>query len=488
MAARNPPPESPVRTYPSPNIADQVLIEFVTSELANKKPLAPGTAHENTREFAGYKLGIQKVNPADHNWFMRLWVTNETSPDAWNYAIKYVSESVAHPIYIRSYREPKANWRATYGRARGSADPDFGSGAKLVSEEALQFPQDSEFFALYFQVMRVYQTLPGPVLNEQTYDDTDDIVLQRTRQTVAAGSAGIGTNRREIKAIDSVQSEITDADISAFATFAASYKLVFTRSTNIQFPDVLTGIDAFVETQSGAGDDTDGLDASGSITNSGSWTLSPRSSSNSSVVAMPDITPVIEQKYGANKPVTDYIFLLPSPVTAAVVLTKLAALIGAPISAWPKFNPRNETIFCVGGRATVQAKATAYYHFGTNSCGTCGSSEFSANHGNGASYEIGVTIKAVRIPATIHGAIDVTGFGSQVFSITADAAADAFLSSDSRSASADIAAYVSPLSLTATTGATTIPSSGYFLLDTDAAPYRFGYIKLRCTVLNGADL
>lgn len=484
MAVRNPPPEFPVRTYPTPNIADQVVIEFVTSELANSKPLAPGTAHPNTREFSGYKLGLQRASPSDPYFTERLWVTDETSSNAWNYAVKYVSESVACPIYIRAYRELKSTYTAI---AKDTADPVH-SGAKLVAEEAQQFATDSEYFALYFNVIRVYQTLPGPVLHEQTYDETDDIAYPRTRQTVAAASAGIGTNRREIKAIDSVQSEITDADITAFATFADTYSLVFTGSTNIQFPDVLTGIDAFVETQSAEGDDSDGLDADALITNAGSWTLSPRSSSNASVVAMSDVTPVIQQKYGANKTVTHYIFLLPSPVTAAQVLTKLAALIGSSISAWPKFNPRNETIFCVGGRATVQAKATATYHQGANTCGSCGSAEYSTNHGNGASFEIGVTIKAVRIPPTIHAGIDVSGFSSDIYDIDASAEADAFLASDSRTATAEISAYVSPTTLAATTGATSIPSSGYYLLDTDAAPYKFGYIRLHCVVLNGADL
>ncbi len=45
------------------------------------------------------------------------------------------------------------------------------SGAILVQEEANQYPTGSEFYAQYFQVARVYETIPGPVLVEQKFDD-----------------------------------------------------------------------------------------------------------------------------------------------------------------------------------------------------------------------------------------------------------------------------------------------------------------------------
>lgn len=249
---RNPPPGNPVRTYPSPNISDQVVVEFVTSELANSNPIDPGTPHPNQRDFPGYKLGIQKVNPADHNFFMRMWVTDETSPDAWNFALKYVAESAAHPIFIRSYREPKATYSArtrgtplqtvyklavtaagsgytpgtspalTFSGGGGGAGaaghavvsptgtitefvltngghdytgaptftvaaPPAGgttatgtafiqpTGAILISEEPQQFPQDSEFYALYLNVVRVYKTTPGPPLTLKSIGIQDPI-------------------------------------------------------------------------------------------------------------------------------------------------------------------------------------------------------------------------------------------------------------------------------------------------------------------------
>lgn len=55
--------------------------------------------------------------------------------------------------------------------------------ALLVAEEAQQFPADSEFFGLFLNVVRVYETLPGPLIP----DNRDDLILgpvQRTRQAV----------------------------------------------------------------------------------------------------------------------------------------------------------------------------------------------------------------------------------------------------------------------------------------------------------------
>jgi uncharacterized membrane protein YgcG len=181
---RNPPPEFPVQTYPSPDITDQVLLESVTSELANSSPVAPGTVHENTREFPGFKLGKQVVSPNDHNFTLRFWVKDQPSPDtfspAWNYAIKYASESDAHPSLIRAYRVPKAGYTPL---AKGTALADFPN-AVLVSEEPGQFPTDSEFYAIYFSVVRVYETLPGPWVSDTLIDPDGVTVTIKKRRNL----------------------------------------------------------------------------------------------------------------------------------------------------------------------------------------------------------------------------------------------------------------------------------------------------------------
>jgi hypothetical protein len=184
---RNPAPEAPVRTYPTPDITDQVLVEWVTSEEAFSRPLVPGTPHANTRDFSGFKLGKQDVNPRDNHWFIRYWVIDQPDPDFYNYAIKFAQESNLHPIIIRSYRELKNGYTA---RLKGSQDPNF-EGAFLVSEEAKQFEPTSEFYANYFNVVRVYETLPGPYIPETKLSD-DGVTTISTRKNKTSDVAPDG--------------------------------------------------------------------------------------------------------------------------------------------------------------------------------------------------------------------------------------------------------------------------------------------------------
>lgn len=47
------------------------------------------------------------------------------------------------------------------------------TGAVLVSEEAQLYPPDSEFYALYWNVIRVYKTMPGPALTLKSVGSVD---------------------------------------------------------------------------------------------------------------------------------------------------------------------------------------------------------------------------------------------------------------------------------------------------------------------------
>lgn len=297
MPFRNPPPSVPVRTYPSPKLTDQVLVEWVNNEVGDYTPIEPGAAHPNQREFAGFFLGIQRQNPGDHNFIQRVWVTPETSSDAFNYALKFSAEDNSFPAFIRTYRELKSTYtpRAKQsalgtlyklvldnvgtGYAVGSLpavtfdnnlDPapdsvaiahgivspdgslsecvlDFGgegyvgnvaftvedpidgspasgtayiqpTAAILVKEEANLFPPDSEFYAQYLQVTRVYETLPGPTLYSTKLDVDGKILTVGTTRKLCADittgegiSAGIWTKTTKKQTdIDFVCEEVVE--------------------------------------------------------------------------------------------------------------------------------------------------------------------------------------------------------------------------------------------------------------------------------------
>lgn len=294
MPLRVPPPEVPVIKWLSPNKADQGLIEFWNTEVASYVPLDVGAAHPNTRDYAGFTLGKQAPVQGDERWVMRIWVTPETSPEWFNYALKYSDEDTDYPIFIRTYRILKSIYAP---RAKGSTLgafyklvlDDVGSGfanstlppatfdtdsdtpaiahgvpnangtlsecvldfcgngytgnvtfrvdapangnpasgtayvqpitAILVKEEASLYPEDSEFYAQYFQVTRIYETLPGPV-STSTEFESDGVKKVASKKRIQTGTgttsevlSGGGTilTRNFVQEIDSAVSvQITE--------------------------------------------------------------------------------------------------------------------------------------------------------------------------------------------------------------------------------------------------------------------------------------
>lgn len=568
MAARTPPPEFPVRTFPAPVISEQVLVEWVTSELANSEPIVPGTPHPNLRDFTGFKLGIQRVAPSDPHFTQRIWVNDQVAhQEAYNWALKYVSESNAHPIFIRSDRELKTSYSArtkgaalqsvykltvtnagtgytyrtepalTFSGGAGSgatghaivapdgtiaefiidsggisytsaptftvAAPPSGTtatglafiqptAAVLVAEEAQQFPQESEFHALYFSVIRVYQTLPGPLLSEQDYNPRFDVIIPKTRQTVAAASAGIGDNRKDIRAIDSVMSEVVTVDPSTIATALGSYSSSFPGTTNLDLPDILESIEAVINVTSGSGSGTESGDASASGSHGG-YSLPGDNNSQSSVALLPDVIISIRQVWARNVPTLNYVFFLPIPVTSAAVLSKLATLVGASVSAWPQFQPRAHSIILKGGKAAVQVDAKIYiqYSYSRDSEGALSSQSYSRVQGSAESHDVGASIRAVRIPPTIHGTVVVSGLTSQTQTVNATAATSTsgtVAASASRSGSASAQASVTPTSFGATPGASAIPTSGYYLVRSSVEIFGYGYAMVHGEIVNFSDV
>lgn len=244
------PPQQPVVTFFNPNKRDLGLVEYWSTERATDEPIDIGTPHPNTRDYPGFKLGLQARIDDEDGWWRRVWVTDETSPDWFNYEVKFAAEAVAFPTYIRQYRIDKKTYApptkgipldsvfmvrkltagsgyvpgtfpavtASGGGGTGFSghgivnldgtiadfvideqgtgftstptlsveDPPIGvtataqavvqpQSAVLIAEQAEEFPKDSEFFGLYFNVTRVYETLPGPTL-ESTEIEEDGMV------------------------------------------------------------------------------------------------------------------------------------------------------------------------------------------------------------------------------------------------------------------------------------------------------------------------
>jgi hypothetical protein len=185
--AMKPAPGKGVSSFPTPVIKDTVIVEVVNAWKGDYVPLEYGAKWDDyphasqQGSYPDHKLISQAPNSEDGQWVKRIWANDRVDQDTYNYAIKYSAGSDAHPIYIRTYLEP----RETYAPVPDlTPDPLF-PGALLVEEEVTR--TEGEFDSRYVQVTRVYETLPGPVVPTKRVNERGDLETINT-QTVAPGT------------------------------------------------------------------------------------------------------------------------------------------------------------------------------------------------------------------------------------------------------------------------------------------------------------
>lgn len=183
MAQKRPvAPDTPVTSFPTPQITDIAITVDVDSRLPGYKPLEYGALYPDQTRFPGAKLVYQEPIEGTDTFIRRVYVTDRTNQDAYNYAIKFSGGSSEHPIYTRTYLEP----RESYVPSPASAtDPTF-EGTVLVDEEAV--PADGNLSNLYLKVTKVFETLPGPEISTKRVNERGDLETIKT-QTVPAGTA-----------------------------------------------------------------------------------------------------------------------------------------------------------------------------------------------------------------------------------------------------------------------------------------------------------
>lgn len=176
-------PDTPIRSFPTPNIDDLVVVVDVDSRLPGYKPLEYGALHPDQTRFPGAKLVYQEPLDNSDQFVRRIYTTDRADQDAYNYAIKYSAGSPKHPIYIRTYVEPRESYSPL---ADGTPDPLFPD-AFLVEEEMAQV--EGELNSLYVKVSRVFETLPGPVVTSYETNDAGQKVTVTTQRKSSDGYA-----------------------------------------------------------------------------------------------------------------------------------------------------------------------------------------------------------------------------------------------------------------------------------------------------------
>jgi hypothetical protein len=129
-------------------------------------------------------------------------------------------------------------------------------------------------------------------------------------------------------------------------------------------------------------------------------------------------------------------------------------------------------------KVSISARVSASAH----ASGSDDNNSSSKTTGEGSSFDISTTTNSKQIPPTIHGEIVFSGDTDKMMPIGVRASAfwngDNFPSVNvSRSEIGYAEGSVYPASLPAVSGATAVPTSGVYLVDSKVEPYKWGYAK-----------
>jgi len=179
--AMNPAPGKGITSFPTPVLNDVIVAEVVNAWKGDYQALEYGTKWDDVPHGSqqisrpDHKLVFQTTISEDGQWVRRIWANDRVDQDTYNYAIKYSGGSPDHPIYIRTYVEPRDTYTPL---PENTPDPVYPS-ALLVDEEVVR--QQNELDSEYVQVVRVYETIPGPAITSKRVNDrgdTETIVTQ----------------------------------------------------------------------------------------------------------------------------------------------------------------------------------------------------------------------------------------------------------------------------------------------------------------------
>jgi hypothetical protein len=373
MAAKRPvAPDTPIRSFPTPNINDLVVVLDVDSRLPGYKPLEYGTPHPDQTRFKGAKLVYQEPLDGTDRFVRRIYATDRADQDTYNYAVNYSSGSAAHPVYVRSYIELRSDYKRL---PDGTPDSVF-KDAILVSEEMA--PVEGELSSLYVRVTRVFETLPGPLLTGQRYDESFDLVIPFTQQVVSSATESIGDERTDIEPRDVQHSLLRAIDVEKARTKFLAEEWAVSAYVNMELPDVLESVTA-VRTRARS---------YGKATSTGN-NYSLRASGSASETI--DFRWRIRNGYTGPVPATRHVFFLDkSNASFATVAARVEA------EAFPRLFPEPVVITSVSGSVTKDASASASFGEGSG-----------ASVGSGESFSSNLSSSVTTIPPTLHSSFNI---------------------------------------------------------------------------------
>jgi hypothetical protein len=308
----------------------------------------------------------------------------------------------------------------------------------------------------------------------QKYDPQTGIGETFTEQDIQVGliTPLLGNANTEITPTDRNSSLVRTVTIPSTAILA--FHRSWAETSAIDLPPTLTSLTMVYENNTGEGDSSETATGA-SVGSNPNLSIALNGTSQSSASLIPDLQVVIQDHAIADAPVQKYIFYAIEGDTMADILTRLTALAGASVLAWPKFDQsKRPAVFTLKGQqASIAAGVTAKQ---TVSLG--GTNTFIASTGTSNSTQLGNSLKTINVPPTIHGTISIASNTSSQ-DIDADAAIVINSATNwpaisvSKSATATVAASVTPTSTAATSPISAIPANGLYLykLNGELSPY-----------------
>jgi hypothetical protein len=154
-----------VPIYPTPLIEDTIEIEYVDSVAGVYNPIPFGTKYNgvehgmNSKNLPNHVLVADTAADTTGVMRKRTWVSNRTDQDRYNFAIAYENSESSFPNYTRVYVLPREGYTPKELLTQDSFDPY----AFLVAEPMISETDPPELRNQYVKVVRMYNTLPGPI-------------------------------------------------------------------------------------------------------------------------------------------------------------------------------------------------------------------------------------------------------------------------------------------------------------------------------------
>src|SRR4029077_190619 len=155
----------PVPTYPTALIEDSIEVETVDSVTGRYEPIKFGTKYSEVEHGAFAKnlpnhvLCGDSATDSTGTQRKRTWVSNRLDQDKYNFAVSYETNDTEFPTYTRTYDLPREGYEPLELLTPDSYDPF----AYLIGEQVLTETDPPELRTVFLKVVRVFQTLPGPI-------------------------------------------------------------------------------------------------------------------------------------------------------------------------------------------------------------------------------------------------------------------------------------------------------------------------------------